>query len=203
MSAERVIHEELWNSLHSLDPLEVSRRSLASYDEKIRAYGLKILDSEYLIFPEKRIIKTVNSSSPEPLPFYLQLSCINYLVGAKDIPLSGQWVSEKQFPTGPIFFRGPHEMPTRKLEKVFSQDPDGFATASSACGAKKVEGGDIAYEFLVFPKIPARIILWLADEEFPARVSFLFDRTANVHLQLDALYAVGKVLESALLEAKT
>jgi hypothetical protein len=203
MSAEKAIPEELWHSLHSLDPLEVSRRSLASYDEKIRGYSLKILDSDYLIFPENQIIKTVKSPSPEPLPFYLQLSCINYLISAKDIPLSGQWVSEKQFPTGIIFFRGPHEMPTRKLEQIFSQDPAGFATASSACGGKKVEGGDIAYEFLVFPKIPARIILWLADEEFAARVSYLFDRTANVHLQLDAIYAVGKVLESALLEAKT
>jgi hypothetical protein len=93
-------------------------------------------------------------------------------------------------------------MPTRKLEQIFGQDPDGFTTASSAHGGKKVEGGDIAYEFLVFPKIPARILLWLADGEFPARVSFLFDRTANIHLQLDALYAVGKVLELALLEAK-
>ncbi|NIM90563.1 MAG: DUF3786 domain-containing protein [Candidatus Aminicenantes bacterium] len=203
MSAEKVIPEELWNSLNSLDPLEVSRRSLASYDEKIQGYSLKILDGDYLVFPEKQIIKTVQAPSPEPLPFYLQLSCINYLIGAKDIPLSGQWVSEKQFPAGPIFFRGPHEMPTRKLEQIFSQDLDGFTNASTAQGGKKVEGGDMAYEFLVFPKIPARIILWLADEEFPARVSFLFDRTANVHLQLDALYAVGKVLESALLEAKT
>lgn len=203
MSAEKAIHEELWNSLDSLDPLEVSRRSLASYEEKIRGYSLKILDGDYLIFPEKRLIQTAGSPAEQPLDFYLQLSCINYLLGAKDIPLSGQWVSEKQFPSGPIFFRGPHEMPTRKLEQIFSQDPDGFTTASSASGGKKVEGGDIAYEFLVFPKIPTRIILWLADEEFPARVSYLFDRTANIHLQLDAIYAVGKVLESALLEAKT
>jgi len=203
MSAEKVIPEELWNSLNSLDPLEVSRRSLACYEKKIRGYILKTLNDDYLIFPEKKIIETADSPSLPSLDFYLQLSCINYLIGAKDIPLSGQWVSEKQFPTGPIFFRGPHEMPTRKLEHVFSQDPAGFTTASSACGGKKVEGGDIAYEFLVFPKIPVRIMLWLADEEFPARISFLFDRTANIHLQLDALYAVGKVLESALLEAKT
>lgn len=200
---EKMIHEKLWEQLSSLDPAEVSRRSLAAYDENIQGYSLKILNGDYLIFPEKRLIQNADNSSSKSLDFYLQLSSINYLIGAKDIPLSGQWVSEKQFPTGPIFFRGPHEMPTRKLEQVFSQDPASFITASSARGGKKVEGGDITYEFLVFPKIPVRIILWLAGEEFPARVSYLFDHTANVHLQLDALYAVGKVLESALLEVKT
>jgi len=199
----KVIPEKLWNILNSLDPTEVSRRSLAAYDEEIRGYSLKILNSDYLIFPEKRIIQASDSPSPLSLDFYLQLSSINYLIGAKDVPLSGHWVSEKHFPTGPIFFRGPHEMPTRKLEKTFGQDLDGFTSASSASGGKKVEGGDVAYEFLVFPKVPVKIILWLADEEFPARVSYLFDRTANIHLQLDALYAVGKVLESALLEVKT
>jgi len=198
---EKAIHEKLWEQLSSLDPAEVSRRSLATYDEKIQGYGLKVLHRDYLIFPQKKHMQLAGISSSLSLDFYLQLSSINYLIGAKDIPLAGQWMSEKQFPTGSIFFRGPHEMPTRKLEQSFGQDPDAFSTASLASGGKKGEGGNLAYEFLVFPKIPVKIILWLADEEFPARVAYLFDRTANIHLQLDAIYAVGKVMESALLES--
>lgn len=196
-----MIHEELWHMLNSMHPAEVSRRSLARYDEEKQAYCLKILTQDYLVFPEDRIIKFADSSSSHSLEFYLQLSAMNYLIGAKDIPLSGQWISEKQFPSGPIFFRGHHAMPSNKLEQVFGQDSKDFSSASQACGGKKAEGGDTAFEFLVFPRIPVKLILWLADDEFPARVSYLFDRTANIHLQLDALYAVGKVIESALLES--
>ena len=179
-----MIHEELWRVLSSMDPKEVSRRSLASYDDENHAYYLKILTKDYLVFPEDRIIRFADSSSSHSLEFYLQLSAMNYLIGAKDIPLSGQWISEKQFPSGQIFFRGHHAMPSEKLEQVFGQDSKNFSAASSVWGGKKVEGGDIAFEFLVFPRIPVRLILWLADDEFPARVSYLFDRTANIHLQL-------------------
>jgi len=196
------IHDKLWEQLNSLDPAQASRRSLSDYDEKIRAYCLKILSQNYLIFPENRQVSLADHSSPKSLEFYLELSAVNYLIGAKDIPLAGQWVSEKQFPSGPIFFRGPHAMPSTKLEQAFGSASDAFSSASHACGGKKVEGGDTAFQFLVFPRIPVRLILWLADEEFPARVSYLFDRTANIHLELDAIYAVGKVIESALLEAK-
>ena len=70
MSAEKVIPEELWNSLNSLDPLEVSRRSLACYEKKIRGYILKTLNDDYLIFPEKKIIETADSPSLPSLDFY-------------------------------------------------------------------------------------------------------------------------------------
>ncbi len=45
-----------------------------------------------------------------------------------------------------------------------------------------------------------RLILWLADEEFSARMIFLFDRSANQHFNLDGLWAVGKALANRLLQ---
>jgi len=193
-------HKELWDSLKAMNPAEVCRRSLASFDRGKGSYFLKILNRDYQILPENSVIQGVDSSAPHSPGFYLQVAVLNYVICAKDIPLSGNWVNEKQFPTGAIFFRGPHEMPTKEIEQKFGQDPNGFSSACLACKGTKVEGGDLAFELKVFPRIPVRLILWLTDEEFPARVSYLFDRTANVHLKLDALYAVGKIIESELLE---
>lgn len=198
---ERKINQELWNRLSAQDPAETCRRSLAVYDEASQAFKLKILNRDYAIFMKDRTIHPAEDSSLPSGEFYLQVAAINYLTTAKDIPLDGRWVSEKEFANGPIFFRGPHAMPSQKLEKTFGQDEHAFRRASQACGGKPVEAGDIAFELPVFPRIPVRLILWLADEEFPARASFLFDRTANVHLQLDGLYVVGKVIESEMLEA--
>ena len=198
---EGKINPELWNRLSTLEPLEVCHRSLAHYDETKHAFKLKILNKDCTISLKDRTIKLVEDSSFLFIEYHLQVAAINYLTTAKDIPLDGRWVSEKEFPNGPIFFRGPHAMPNHKLEKAFGQDAQAFALAYKTYGGKKIEAGDAACELLVFPRIPARLILWLADEEFPARISFLFDRTANIHLQLDSLYAVGKVIESELLRS--
>ena len=181
----------------------MSRRALASYDQNSRSYCLRILNHDYLILPENKIIRHAEAPSSHPPEFYLKLSAVNYLTGARNIPLSYTWVSEKQFPNGPLFFRGPHRMPVKNLEQNFGRNPDGFRAACLACGGKKVEGGDIACELPVFPRLPVRAILWLADEEFPARLFFLFDQTAHKHLQLDALWAVGKAIEKALLSASS
>jgi len=126
------------------------------------------------------------------------LAAVNYLIGAKNIPLDGRWVSEKEFPSGPLFFRGPHEMPAGKIEEMYGQNKEGFISVCQRLEGKKVEGGDAAFELLVFPRFPMRLILWLADEEFPARLTYLFDRTANVHLHLDGIWAAGNLVEVLL-----
>ena len=194
-----MIHQELWNTLKTLDPAELERRSRARYDAENKYFAIKVCQREYLIYPEEQLIKTADSSS-EPPVFFLHLAAVNYLIGARDVPLDGRWVSVKEFPSGPLFFRGPHEMPTEKLEKLYGQNSDAFVSAYQRLGGSRVEGGDVAVEVFVFPRLPVRILLWLEDEEFPARISYLFDRTANVHLHLDGIWAVGKLLEALLTE---
>jgi hypothetical protein len=45
------------------------------------------------------------------------------------------------------------------------------------------------------------VILWRADEEFPARTSILFDETAADQLPLDALWMAAHLAVKALTEA--
>jgi len=195
-----MISEDLWNTLSRLDVIDVELRSLSDYNPETQSYRLRILNRDYDISPANRSVKLAESFPEQSPDFYLQLAAVNYLIGAKDIPLIGKWTAETQFPSGPLFFRGPHKMPTHKLEKAFGRNQDGFVSLSLSNGGKIVDGGDCAFEFLVFPRLPVRLILWLADEEFPARMIFLFDRSANQHFKLDGLWAVGKALANQLLQ---
>jgi hypothetical protein len=195
-----MISEDLWNILRGLDTTDVEKRSLSKYDPEIQSYRLRILNRDYDISPANRSIKRVRSFPDQSPDFYLQLAAVNYLIRAKDLPLSGTWTAETQFPTGPMFFRGLHRMPTHKLEQAFGRNQAGFTSTSRSLGAKKVDGGDCAFEFLFLPRLPVKLILWLTDEEFSARMIFLFDQSANQHLQLDGLWAVGKALANQLLQ---
>jgi hypothetical protein len=192
-----MINQELWNTLKSMDPVEVERRSLAAYNSENKHFTLNVCHRDYLVYPEKQLIQAAESPSEPPI-FFLHLAAVNYLIGAKDIPLVGRWVGVKEFPSGPLFFRGPHEMPTGRIVDLFGRDRHGFASACQKWGGIPVEGGDVAFELLVFPRLPVRMLLWLKDKEFPARLTYLFDSTANVHLLLDGIWAVGKLLEFLL-----
>jgi hypothetical protein len=195
-----VISEDLWNTLRGLDVIDVEQRSLAEYNLETQSYRLRILNSDYDISPANRSIKLAESSPDQSPDFYLQLAAVNYLIGAKDLPLSGKWTAATEFPSGPLFFRGPHKMQTHKLEKAFGRNQDAFTSLSLSYGGKEVDGGDCAFEFFFFPRLPVRLILWLADDEFPARMIFLFDRSADQHFKLDGLWAVGKALANQLLQ---
>ena len=195
-----MISEDLWNTLQGLNITDVEKRSLSKYDPETRSYRLRILTRDYDISAENRSFRPVEGLPSQPSDFYLQLAAVNYLIGAKDLPLSGIWTAETQFPTGPMFFRGLHRMPTYVLEQAFACNQALFASTSRSLGGKKVDGGDCAFEFLFLPRLPVKLILWLSDEEFPARMIFLFDRSANQHFQLDGLLAVGKALANQLLQ---
>jgi len=195
-----MISEDLWNTLSGLNVIDVELRSLSEYNPETLSYRLRILNRDYDISPTNRSVKLAEPF-PSPSPdFYLQLAAVNYLIGAKNLPLIGKWTAETQFPSGPLFFRGPHKMATHKLEKAFGRNQDGFVSRSLSHGGKIVDGGDCALEFFFFPRLPVRLILWLADEEFPARMIFLFDRSADQHFKLDGLWAVGKALANQLLQ---
>jgi len=195
-----MISEDLWNTVSELDVIDTERRSLSEYNPETRSYRLRILNRDYNISLADRSVRPAESIQDKSPDFYLQLAAVNYLIGAKDFPLLGKWTAETQFPSGPLFFRGPHKMPTQKLEKAFGRNQDDFASLSLSLGGRIVDGGDGAFEFLFLPRLPVRLILWLGDEEFPARMIFLFDRSADQHFKLDGLWAAGKALTNQLLQ---
>ena len=57
-------------------------------------------------------------------------------------------------------------------------------------GGKPLDFGDLSLEFSVLPRVPLACVLWVEDEEFPARVSFLFDSSIETHLELDVIFAL-------------
>ena len=55
----------------------------------------------------------------------------------------------------------------------------------------RVRYGDAAIVLFPLPKVPTTMILWVEDDEFPARADLLFDATCTAHLPLDVLWSVA------------
>ncbi len=185
-----LIDKILFQDLSSCDPGEVTKRTGALYDEKKGSYRVSIWGNSYDVLPRQCRIKSRGQGSGAYRD-YLYLFMLHYLMGAKEIPVSGQWISEKDIPGGMGFFRGPHTLPAQLVAQAFGNDLSGFLGAGKRLGGKPLPMADAAFSFQVTPQIPVAVLLWLGDEEFESQATLLFDKTISQHLPLDIIYALA------------
>jgi hypothetical protein len=184
----------LWDQLREADPDRICKNAAVRYDPNSAAYIIPFLDTELLCYPERRTIESPDSSFHR-LDFELYLIVLHYLLEASPKAPTGKWISGKDIPSGETFFKGPHSFPVDPIIELFTRRPDLFQSTSKELGGEKVEMGDIAFRFPVFPKVPLLFVLWEGDEEFGPAMNILFDETINIHLQtLDTIWAMVNIV---------
>jgi hypothetical protein len=124
---------------------------------------------------EKKISKEQGDFGGEwdrQVPFLILL----YLASVHPDALAGIMGNDMELYYGTSPFAGPHELKTNDFIGVFGRDPESFRDAAQQLGGRLLHRAQGAARFFVFPKLPVDLLLWRADEEFPAQVSILFDR---------------------------
>ena len=48
----------------------------------------------------------------------------------------------------------------------------------------------MSFQLMALPRVPLQVLLWLADEDFPAKITFLFDATVEDQLPLDVIFGL-------------
>ncbi len=188
---------KLWKDLAGEPAEEVSRRCLVRAGDG--GFELAFLDRAYLVHPPSgRISCPLQDPLLEDAEF--ELLALTYLTQTQELPLEGKWISEKDLPGGSTFFRGPHALPVQPLLRRFGNDLEAFRRASLALGGEGLQFGDAAFRFATLPRIPTACVLWAQDEEFPARMTVMFDRTLARQLPLDVVLALVHCLGVRLLE---
>jgi hypothetical protein len=129
----------------------------------------------------------------------MELVVLVYLLHAGPWPLRGQLVAVQEL-RGAHFFRGPHELRTRPVAARYGRDPEGFRRAAEALGGECQDMADAAFRLLPLPRTPLHYLLWRGDEEFPANVSVLFDRSIEQHLPPDAIWGLVNLTTTLLVK---
>jgi hypothetical protein len=195
--------EKGWKDLLQLDPLEVCRKSMASYDHESRKYTLRVLNVYYdVMLEDKAVLPHVEGSACIPdLGLEFRIMMLDYLANCNEMPLSERLVSGAQLKGGEFFFRGTHGLELDAMVNAFGKKPEQFKNFGLSLGGKGLELGDVSFQLLVLPKVPIAYVLWAADEEFSARLSVLFDSTADCMLHLDTLRTAVTTANKFLLAA--
>ncbi len=132
-----------------------------------------------------------------------QLCILAYLVDVKDLPLADRLVSVEKLDPGGFFFRGSHRLPVERLADMLGPDPQLLQKVGRALNAIPRTFGDVSIELCVLPRIPVTLVIWAADEEFPARASIFFDQSAALQLPLDVLFAIAALTIDGILSTVT
>lgn len=193
-------NEGLWQQVLALDGQETAQRAGCRYIAEPAGYVITLLNNEYEVrLSDKRVVSTPQGS--KPVEFLEELCILAYLINAKDLPLAGKLVKAQDLPSGQFFFRGLHSLPTEKIEKAFGHRPEALLEIAEQFDAEKCEFGDASIRLNVLPRVPITIIVWRQCEQFGARASILFDRTAAAHMPLDALWAAADLAIKAVIKA--
>ncbi len=188
---------EFWQELGELPPGDITRRTGVAFEGG--RYHLPFLNRRLIIDPVGHRLEMEKAGGPEP-DFRLCLAALLYLTRV-DTGALGTLMSPLEITGGATFFteRGPHALPRAPLERRFGDAPEGFLLAGDRLGAKRLQAGDAALQVQVFPGLAVEIILWLADAEFPAQVSFNVPGHLERVWHLDAVLALLQLLGGELL----
>jgi hypothetical protein len=194
-------NEGLWEQLGKLDCASTAQRAKCKYSGDGEFYIIQFLNTEYIVnLSDKKVYSIREGLPPKPATFLEELCLLAYLINANDLPLANKLVRAEALPAGQFFFRGPHTLPTKKLEKKFGVNPELLLKISEKYNAEKCEFGDASITLNVLPRLPLTIVIWRRCEEFEARASILFDQNAASLLPLDALLAAVNLTVNALIE---
>lgn len=186
--------KQCWEIIAKLNPEDVCKNAQASYDMASSFYTLKSFGMDLHISPsEERIFSHAPGSQVilERLAYFSRLSILRYLTGAKDIPLSGELIKPVNLKGGQLFFRGTHVLPCDALAGKYGNNVEGFFAKGAELGGEQLKYGDASIRLFPLPRIPVVLILWRADDEFPARLDLLFDSACEIQLPIDINWSIA------------
>jgi hypothetical protein len=183
-----------WALVAEREPAIICKQADVQYDLNAQKFIMKCFGQDILVDIASY---TIASESPlgkkllHGLGYFFDLAALWYLGTAKNVPLAGRMISPASLSGGEIFQRGSHVLPLYQIAAKYDSDFEGFYKRGQEIGGQQLEYGDAALRVFPFPRVPVTIILWKADDEFPARADMFFDASCEKHLPTDVVWSTA------------
>jgi len=185
-----------------IEPFEAAERTNLEFDPEQSRFMLHTLGHQlYAEWPEFKLIPVDNETCPKFLcEFQMQVLALRVLYLGIYAPLTGNFKAYRDLPWGGVYDANFNGRCIKRFAHSFGFKPDVFEKAAEKLGGKKLDLGDIAYEFPFLGGVACRFILWKPDEEFPPSAQILFSDNSVLMYNAEDLAAVGGVIISTLKE---
>ncbi|MFO0754503.1 MAG: DUF3786 domain-containing protein [Thermodesulfovibrionales bacterium] len=144
---------------------------------------LHCLGREFSITPEGEI-HTGGFITP-----WMRILLLHYIRTSGKEDLTGRWISYGEMKCGMMkasAFLREAEDPLREL---FDRDTGRVEAVLAGLGAERRDDFPTQHAWLLhlLPKMPAMILYWPSEEEFPSKAKVLFDSTADAFLDVESI----------------
>ena len=191
---------QYWERLKQTDLLLLSARTQFQPTSDGRLV-FNFLNRDVMVDPISCCLRRLDGARWEKVDDpLLELVSVLYLVNVNDVyPLGRDIVGPQDLKEG-HFFQGPHELKIAPLVERYGRDLNGFRLATEKLGGEPLDMADAAVRLKPFPRVHLYYLLWEADDEFPARMSVLFERSIETLLVADAIWGLVNRVSAELLK---
>jgi hypothetical protein len=128
---------------------------------------------------------------------WLAIPVLNYIIQSKGTPLSGEWVALRELKNGNTWARLFEQRCEKPLKRLADMHTDLFEEMIRVFNGKQVEAhysSDVSLVLNPLPKVPIMICYSKAEDGLESSLNVFFDSTAEDHLNIDSIYAIGAAL---------
>ncbi len=120
---------------------------------------------------------------------WIRILILHYIRTAGKEDLTGRWVSYRELKAGMVKHSSFVRECEEPLRELFQKDFEKVVAVLVRLGAHMCEGfpTEHAWVLSLLPKVPVAVLYWPDEEEFPARMTVLFDSTADKYLDVESL----------------
>jgi hypothetical protein len=190
------------DKFRKIDPVDAAKRTNIEFDAKHSRFILFALGHQlYAEWPEFKLIPANSETCPKNLyGFQMQVLVLRVLYLGVHAPQTGNFKAYRDLPWGGLYDTNFSGRCIKRFAYGFGFKPDVFEKAAEKLGGKKLELGDVSYEFSLPADVACRFILWKPDDEFPPSAQILFSDNSVLMYDAEDLAAVGDVIISTLKE---
>ena len=193
------IPPEYWQKVKEKDLRQLCEHALV-LPFRDRGIQIRFLQEDILVDMQQERLFRVAGEDMETLAAPIkELLILIYLIKSSSTPFSTKMVAIHQLKNGD-FFKGPHEIKKDEILSRFGNDLKNFMKAGNRIDGKPINMADMAFMFFPLPKVPVYYLMWQGDDEFPPRLSILFDHSIENYFEADAIWGLVNVVSRELLK---
>jgi hypothetical protein len=195
-------YEKARQDLRGLQPLAAAVHASALYEAQSDDHG----EFTFAFFGNPYHVRwptgTVRQEgAQEEADITTAILLLHYLVTADGAPFGDKWIAFRNLPGGMGYDAAFQGRANLRLAHAFGTDLSSFEGACRKLRGERLSFGDASFAFRVLPRLWLAVVLYLADEEFPASANVLFDGAASHYLSTEDLAVLGGMLASRLIKA--
>jgi hypothetical protein len=185
------------SAFRRLDPQKTAVHAAVSFVES--QFQVPFFGTMYHVhWPKGTVHRLANQ---EQADIATQLLNLHYLLTADGTPLAAEWVAFRNLPGGLGYDAAFQGRANVRLAHAFGADKSAFENAARTLGGERLSFGDASFLFRLFPRAWLAVVLYLADDEFPASANVLFDAAVSHYLPTEDLAVLGGMLAGRLIKA--